>query len=93
MTSPMNTSTTLATTTTTSLDSIAITIDRCGFDALDHAVIAHVLGLAAASNASPVLSEVFGDRSEPAPVRERAFGLLAMQIAAGAARSRFTLAA
>jgi uncharacterized membrane protein len=77
----------------TSLDDIAMTIDRNGFQALDDAVISHVLGLATATNASTVLAEVFGDQDEPAPVRERAFGLLAMQIASGARRSRFTLAA
>lgn len=73
----------------TSLDDIAITIDRFGFDALDPAAIDGVLSLAAAAAASPVLAEVFGDIHEPAPVRERAFGLLAMQITS---RS-FTLAA
>ncbi len=77
----------------TSLDDIAITIDRSGFSALDSVTIDHVLQLAAARHASAVLSEVFGDASEPAPVRERAFGLLAMQIASGESRSRFTLAA
>lgn len=73
----------------TSLDAIAITIDRFGFDALDSASIHGVLSLASAAEASPVLAEVFGDAHEPAPVRERAFGLLAMQIS----RSDFTLAA
>lgn len=77
----------------TSLNNIALTIDRNGFDALDEAAISHVLGLSAASNASPVLAQVFGDASEPAPVRARAFGRLAMQIASGAPRSGFTLAA
>jgi len=37
--------------------------------------------------------EVFADELEPAPVRERAFGLLAMQISSGRRRSEFTLAA
>jgi hypothetical protein len=37
---------------------------------------------------------VFADELEPAPVRERAFGLLAMQIVSGRrARFQFTLAA
>lgn len=72
----------------TSLDSIAITIDREGFEALDRHVIDDVLTLANAAEASPVLAEVLGDEHEPAPVRERAFGLLAMQInSAAAARS------
>lgn len=73
----------------TSLDDIAIAIDRWGFESLDDATIDRVLALAAAAHASPVLAEVFGDVDEPAPVRERAFGLLAMQIN----RSSFTLAA
>jgi hypothetical protein len=75
------------------LDHIAITIDLQGFDALDRSTVDHVLALAAAANASPVLAEVLGDESEPAPVRERAFGLLAMQITSGRRRSEFTLAA
>ena len=74
-----------------SLDQIAITIDRQGFDALDHQTIDVVVALAAAADASPVLAEVFADEHEPAPVRERAFGLLAMQISSG--RRRFALAA
>jgi hypothetical protein len=65
----------------TSLDRIAITIDCEGFEALDRHTIDDVLELAAAADASPVLAEVLGDDCEPAPVRERAFGLLAMQIA------------
>lgn len=73
----------------TSLDDIAIAIDRFGFDTLDNATIDHVLALSTAVHASPVLAEVFGDVDEPAPVRERAFGLLAMQINRGS----FTLAA
>ena len=77
---------------TSSLDDIAITIDREGFDALDRSVVDHVLALASAASASPVLAEVLGDENEPAPVRERAFGLLAMQIASER-RSQFTLAA
>jgi hypothetical protein len=75
------------------LDEIAITIDRQGFDALDRSVVDHVVTLATAADASPVLAEVFADEHEPAPVRERAFGLLAMQIASGRRRSEFTLAA
>jgi hypothetical protein len=70
-----------------SLDSIAITIDREGFEALDRHTIDDVLALATAAGASPVLAEVLGDDLEPAPVRERAFGLLAMQIARNASRS------
>jgi hypothetical protein len=77
---------------TSSLDDIAITIDREGFDALDRSVVDHVLALASAASASPVLAEVLGDENEPAPVRERAFGLLAMQITSDR-RSQFTLAA
>ncbi len=65
----------------TSLDRIAFTIDREGFEALDRPTIDDVLALANAADASPVLAEVLGDDDEPAPVRERAFGLLAMQIA------------
>ncbi len=75
------------------LDAIAITIDREGFEALDHHAIDDVLALAAAASASPVLAEVFADDREPAPVRERAFGLLAMQITSGQRRFQFTLAA
>ena len=67
-----------------SLDSFAITIDREGFEALDTRSIDTVLDLAAAADASPVLAEVFADDAEPTPVRERAFGLLAMQITAAA---------
>ncbi len=77
----------------TSLHDIAFTIDRDGFEALDQHVIDHVLELATAANASPVLAEVFADENEPAPVRERAFGLLAMEIASGHRRFEFTLAA
>ncbi len=73
------------------LDDIAITIDRQGFDALDRTTVDNVLALAAAADASAVLAEVFADEHEPAPVRERAFGLLAMQITSG--RRRFALAA
>ena len=76
------------------LDDIAITIDREGFETLDRHVIDDVLGLADAADASPVLAEVFADELEPAPVRERAFGLLAMQIVSGRrSRFQFTLAA
>jgi predicted GNAT superfamily acetyltransferase len=78
---------------TSQLDQIAITIDRRGFEALDRATIGDVLALAEAADASPVLREVFADEHEPAPVRERAFGLLAMQISSGRRRSEFTLAA
>ncbi|HUS42229.1 MAG TPA: hypothetical protein VMY16_06155 [Ilumatobacteraceae bacterium] len=78
---------------TNRLDHIAMTIDREGFDALDRSVVDHVLVLATAAHASPVLAEVLGDEHEPAPVRERAFGLLAMQITSGRRRSEFTLAA
>jgi hypothetical protein len=75
------------------LDRIAITIDQQGFDALERQIIDDVVALAAAADASPVLAEVFADESEPAPVRERAFGLLAMQITSGHRRFEFTLAA
>jgi hypothetical protein len=82
------------TSSTNRLDEIAITIDREGFEALDRRDIDEVLALAAAADASPVLAEVFADELEPAPVRERAFGLLAMQIVSGRrARFQFTLAA
>jgi hypothetical protein len=76
------------------LDDIAISIDREGFEALDRHVVDEVLALATAAGASPVLAEVFADELEPAPVRERAFGLLAMQIVSGRrSRFQFTLAA
>ncbi len=75
-----------------SLDQIAFTIDRQGFDAIDRSTVDHVLALAADAGASPVLADVLGDELAPAPVRERAFGLLAMQIVSGR-RSQFTLAA
>jgi hypothetical protein len=85
---------TSTTSTTGRLDDIALTIDRDGVAALDRHVIDDVLALAAASGASPVLAEVLADELEPAPVRERAFGLLAMQIASGRrSRFQFTLAA
>ena len=71
----------------TSLDRIASTIDCEGFEALDRHTIDDVLALATAAEASPVLAEVLGDDDEPAPVRERAFGLLAMQIARNTPRS------
>ena len=77
----------------TSLDDIAITIDREGFEALDPRIIDDVIALAVAAHASPILAGVLGDEHEPAPVRERAFGLLAMQIASGRRRFEFTLAA
>ncbi len=73
------------------LRDVAVAIDLDGVARLDHAVVDRVLTLATAASASPVLAEVFGDDTEPAPVRERAFGKLAMQIVAGA--PRFTLAA
>ncbi len=73
----------------TSLERIANTIDRDGFEALDPTIVTEVLELAAAADTSPVLIEVFADDAEPAPVRERAFGLLAMQIVSGR-RERFT---
>ena len=76
------------------LDGIAITIDRKGFGALDRHVVEEVLALAAAADASAVLAEVFADECEPAPVRERAFGRLAMQIVSGRrSHAQFTLAA
>ncbi len=76
------------------LDDIAITIDRHGVESLDRHVVDDVLALAATAGASPVLAEVFADELEPAPVRERAFGLLAMQIVSGRrTRFQFTLAA
>ena len=79
---------------TNRLDDIAITIDREGFDALDRCVIDDVLNLATAADASPVLAEVFADDLAPAPARERAFGLLAMQITSGRrTRFQFCLAA
>lgn len=77
----------------TSLDDIANTIDRNGFAALDRHTIEDVVALAATADASAVLAEVFADEHEPAPVRERAFGLLAMQITSGHRRFEFTLAA
>lgn len=77
----------------TSLDDIAFTIDREGVGALDRHVIDDVVALATARDASPVLAEVFADEREPAPVRERAFGLLAVQISSGRRRFGFTLAA
>jgi hypothetical protein len=77
----------------TSLDDIAFTIDRDGVGALDRHVIDDVVALAAERHASPVLAEVFADDREPAPVRARAFGLLAVQISSGRRRFEFMLAA
>jgi hypothetical protein len=68
----------------TSIADIAIAIEREGFEALDVRSIDTVLELASIAHASPVLAEVFADANEPAPVRERAFGRLAMQISAAA---------
>lgn len=79
---------------TNGLDDIAITIDRDGFEALERHDIDDVLALAIAADASPVLLEVFADDNEPAPVRERAFARLGMQIASGCrTRFQFTIAA
>jgi len=77
----------------TSLDDIAFTIDRDGVGTLDRRVIDDVVARAMASDASPVLAEIFADDREPAPVRERAFGLLAVQITSGRRRFEFSLAA
>ena len=78
----------------TTLDDIAMTIDRNGFDALDRSTVdARARRSRTTADASPVLAEVLGDEDEPAPVRERAFGRLAMQISSGRRRSEFTLAA
>lgn len=71
----------------TSFDDIAFTIDRDGFDALDRRIIDDMLAAAIAADASPVLAEVLADEHEPAPVRERAFGLLARQIGSSAAHA------
>jgi hypothetical protein len=85
---------TSTTASTDRLDQIAITIDRKGFEAIDRSTIDDVLALAAAADASPVLTEVFADDAEPAPVRERAFARLAMQITSGRrSHDQFTLAA
>lgn len=82
------------TSSTNRLDDIAITIDRDGFEALERHDIDDVLALAIAADASPVLLEVFADDNEPAPVRERAFARLGMQIASGCrTRFQFTIAA
>jgi hypothetical protein len=75
------------------IDAIARTIDRLGIDAVSESDIDVIAALASATDASPVLTSVFIDRTAPAPVRERAFGRLASQIASGAAANGFTLAA
>jgi hypothetical protein len=62
------------------LDELATWIDRYGFDATPPSAIGDVVQLAQRSCASPVLTGVLADPNEPAPVRERAFGLIARQV-------------
>jgi hypothetical protein len=75
------------------LDRLARRIDREGFEAATTGEIEHLVALATAAKASPVLCGVLADTTAPPAVRERAFGLLAMQILARADRSTFAVAA
>jgi hypothetical protein len=75
------------------LDRLARRIDRDGFDAATSGDVDHLVTLAAAVEASPVLASVLADTTAPAAVRERAFGLLAMQILGRSDRSTFAVAA
>lgn len=75
------------------IDVLARQIDQCGFECTSDDAIDHVLSISRITDGSPVLAEVLADSTEPSAVRERAFGLLAMQILSSISRSRVTLAA
>ena len=75
------------------IDTLAWQIDRDGVESTPTDAIDHVLLIARDANTSPVLAEVLADTTAPPAVRERAFGLLAMQIFSSIDHSRLTLAA
>jgi hypothetical protein len=75
------------------IDTVAWQIDRDGVENTPAEAIDHVLLIARNAKTSPVLVEVLADSTAPPAVRERAFGLLAMQILSSIDRSRLTLAA
>ena len=75
------------------IDTLAWQIDRDGVESAPSEAIDHLLVIARDANTSPVLAEVLADCAEPPAVRERAFGLLAMQILSSIDHSRLTLAA
>lgn len=75
------------------IDALAWQIDRDGVENTPTEAIDHVLLIARNAKTSPVLVEVLADSTAPPAVRERAFGLLAMQILSSIDRSRLTLAA
>ena len=62
------------------LDDLAWAIDRDGIAAHEAGVRA-IVALAEDHGLRPVLTEVLRDPASPAPVRERAFGLLAVSLA------------
>ena len=69
--------------TTTTLDSLSWTVAEHGVDANLPGVRAFAQA-ASRKALSPVLIDVLMDAGAPAPVRERAFGLLAARYALGA---------
>jgi hypothetical protein len=75
------------------IDVLARQIDQFGFEYTSDDAIDHVLTISRITDGSPVLAEVFADSTEPPAVRERAFGLLAMQIRSSINRKRLTPAA
>jgi len=75
------------------IEALAWQIDRDGVEGAPIEAIDHVLLMAGAAKGSPVLAEVLADPTEPPAVRERAFGLLAMQIISSLDDSHLTLAA
>ncbi len=77
----------------TDIDVLARQIDHDGFEGTSDDAIEHLLTIARAAHGSPVLAEVLADPTAPPAARERAFGLLAMQILSAIDRSRMTLAA
>ena len=85
--------TTAASDVLTDIDVLARQIDRDGFEGTSDDAIDHLLSASRAANGSPVLAEVLTDSTEPSAVRERAFGLLALQILSSIDHSRVTLAA
>lgn len=69
--------------TTTTLDSLSWTIAEHGVDA-DMPGVRAFAQAARRQALSPVLIDVLMDAGSPAPVRQRAFGLLAARYALGA---------
>jgi len=84
---------TISTSALADIDVLARQIDQCGFECTSDDAIDHVLSISRIANGSPVLAEVLADSTEPPAVRERAFGLMAVQILSSISRSRVTLAA